>query len=173
MRHTTSNSSRSFVAPHLGFIVFFTCGGLARRSICAPCSVSETWLFLIFLISELSTDLCFLSCHLIMCHSLRSIQMSMKYDTPDIPMTHGRMDQLDSMGRLGQLGRMSRMGRMLHDVNYSANLTVPRCQIHRETNVCSVCTADQKVHSFPTNNKHGALIDLRARPPQVKIKVKH
>ena len=54
-------------------------------------------------------------------------------------MTHGRMDQLDSMGRLGrlgQLGRMSRMGRMLHDVNYSINLTAPRCQIHRETGKC-------------------------------------
>ena len=56
-----------------------------------------------------------------------------------IPMTHGKMGQLGSMGRLG------RMSRMLHDVNYSANLTVPRCQIHRETNVC---TANQKVHSL-------------------------
>ena len=63
-------------------------------------------------------------------------------------MTHGRKGLC--MGRLG------RMGRMLHDVIYSANLTVPRSQIHRETNVC---IANQKVHSL-TGVEHGALIDL-------------
>ena len=53
----------------------------------------------------------------------------------------------DRLGRMSQLGRMGRLVRM--------------GQLHRES---YVCTANQKVW----RRKHGALIDLRARPPQVK-----
>ena len=36
----------------------------------------------------------------------------------------------------------------------------------------NVCTADQKVHSLTEEKWHGARIDLRARPPQVKTLLK-